>query len=633
MTTKADAALAYASWGWHVLPVLPNAKTPATRHGVNDATTDPEQIRRWWQENPDYNVGIAAGAVSGLIVCDIDPRNGGNDGWRDWLDANGDHDDDGPCQLTAGGGQHWLFAYVDGVRSCKLEQGVDLLSDGRYFLAFPSEINGNTYEWEASSDPFDGVAPATLKTRWLNAMQAQRKSVVPAANGNLIQGNRNSGLTALGGAMRSFGMAEAEILAALTVINETRCEIPLPTSEVSQIARSVARYEPEADVAASVAIGSDAAEAIIAAERAKSADYYLTRATSYLLQPSPLEWVVKSWLPDNGVSMVFGESGGGKTMMMLDVACHIATGKPWRGLRTKAGVVVYLAGEGHYGLRQRVAAWCRHHGVDRIDDLLITNKAIEADAPNAAVTIIRAIREIVPDGERIAYIILDTVAAHMGGDDNLTRDSNKLLGQLNIVASAFSAGVAIIHHVGHSADAKARARGSSNWKAAVDAAILVSKKEDKRIEICSTKMKDAEDPKPLYGRLQSVPLGWVDEDGEEIKGAVLVEEEAPPEGQTEKKEKPESDIQKDIRKFNNAWVWAGADEQDGMPFLSRSDLIDYLVKREGLTLSTAKTYAQESKRGRMIYNLLTSEIISAYQTGWIICDNVTASTLFVRKKI
>jgi hypothetical protein len=221
----------------------------------------------------------------------------------------------------------------------------------------------------------------------------------------------------------------------------------------------------------------------------------------------------------------------------------------------------------------------------------------------------------------------------MGGDDNLTRDSNKLLGQLNIVASAFSAGVAIIHHVGHSADAKARARGSSNWKAAVDAAILVSKKEDKRIEICSTKMKDAEDPKPLYGRLQSVPLGWVDEDGEEIKGAVLVEEEAPPEGQTEKKEKPESDIQKDIRKFNNAWVWAGADEQDGMPFLSRSDLIDYLVKREGLTLSTAKTYAQESKRGRMIYNLLTSEIISAYQTGWIICDNVTASTLFVRKKI
>lgn len=623
MTTKADAALAYASWGWHVLPVLPNAKTPATRHGVNDATTDPEQIRRWWQENPDYNVGIAAGAVSGLIVCDIDPRNGGNDGWRDWLDANGDHDDDGPCQLTAGGGQHWLFAYVDGVRSCKLEQGVDLLSDGRYFLAFPSEINGNSYEWEASSDPFDGVAPATLKTRWLNAMQAQRKSVVPAANGNLIQGNRNSGLTALGGAMRSFGMAEAEILAALTVINETRCEIPLPTSEVSQIARSVARYEPEADVAASVAIGSDAAEAIIAAERAKSADYYLTRATSYLGQPSPLPWVVKGWIPDNSISMVFGESGGGKTMMMLDVACHIATGKPWRGLRTKAGVVVYLAGEGHYGLRQRVAAWCRHHGVDRIDDLLITNKAIDIDAYNSSSQIIRAVRELVPEDEQIAYIIVDTLNAHMENDENSSKDARRFLNQLAIVSSVFRAGVAIVHHVGNSVDAKGRARGSSAWKASVDSSILVQRQDDGTIEVSCTKMKDAEMPQPLHGKMQSVALGWFDEDGEEIKGAVFAEAQ-PGEQQTKKKEPQAAG---DIRRLGNAWRRGNREIIEGKPFVSKEDIISYLINHEGTKESTAKVYAKESASGRIIYNLLAAEIITSHPGGWLVVDPGTAAQM------
>ena len=55
MTTKAEAALTYASWGWHVIPVVPNGKVPATQHGVKDATIDPEQITRWWAQNPDFH--------------------------------------------------------------------------------------------------------------------------------------------------------------------------------------------------------------------------------------------------------------------------------------------------------------------------------------------------------------------------------------------------------------------------------------------------------------------------------------------------------------------------------------------------------------------------------------------------
>jgi putative DNA primase/helicase len=52
-------------------------KHPITQHGVNDATTDRNRIRNWWAESPDANIGIAAGSESGIIVLDIDPRNGG----------------------------------------------------------------------------------------------------------------------------------------------------------------------------------------------------------------------------------------------------------------------------------------------------------------------------------------------------------------------------------------------------------------------------------------------------------------------------------------------------------------------------------------------------------------------------
>ena len=161
--TTTDAALGYAALGWRVLPILADSKAPATQHGVHDATTDPDTIRNWFDGNA-YNIAIAAGRDSGIVVFDVDPRNGGEDGWAEWLQNNGGLDA-GAVQLTAGGGTHHIAIYDESIRSCKLAQGVDLLSDGRYFLVYPSVINGRGYEWEASSDPFDGAAPAPVPPR------------------------------------------------------------------------------------------------------------------------------------------------------------------------------------------------------------------------------------------------------------------------------------------------------------------------------------------------------------------------------------------------------------------------------------------------------------------------------------
>jgi DNA-binding MarR family transcriptional regulator len=63
------AALQNAAMGLPVLPLRAGTKIPATNRGVYDATTDPEQIRRWWQRWPNANVGIACG---GILVTDLD---------------------------------------------------------------------------------------------------------------------------------------------------------------------------------------------------------------------------------------------------------------------------------------------------------------------------------------------------------------------------------------------------------------------------------------------------------------------------------------------------------------------------------------------------------------------------------
>src|SRR5258708_1597587 len=63
------AALAYAELGYPVLPCVANQKRPATFNGFKDATTDPEQIEKWWRMWPMANVAIR---TDGLLVLDID---------------------------------------------------------------------------------------------------------------------------------------------------------------------------------------------------------------------------------------------------------------------------------------------------------------------------------------------------------------------------------------------------------------------------------------------------------------------------------------------------------------------------------------------------------------------------------
>jgi hypothetical protein len=57
-----------------VFPLIPGNKTPATKHGKDDATTDLRVIRSWWRRNPNYNIGLVCGVI--FDVLDIDIKDG-----------------------------------------------------------------------------------------------------------------------------------------------------------------------------------------------------------------------------------------------------------------------------------------------------------------------------------------------------------------------------------------------------------------------------------------------------------------------------------------------------------------------------------------------------------------------------
>jgi hypothetical protein len=150
------AALGYAARGWFVFPLhTPVAggcscrntkcnsvgKQPRTKNGFLDATTDQGQIRQWWSKWPDANIGIRTGSVSGLLVVDVDEKNGKHGGEN--LAAIAAPFGGLPATPTAttGSGQHLFFRHPDAAvrgSASKLADGVDVRADGGYVVAAPS---------------------------------------------------------------------------------------------------------------------------------------------------------------------------------------------------------------------------------------------------------------------------------------------------------------------------------------------------------------------------------------------------------------------------------------------------------------------------------------------------------------
>jgi hypothetical protein len=153
--TLQESALSYARQGWPVFPIWPirdgrcacgkDCGRDAGKHpigrlapkGFQDATTDEATITHWWTDMPDANIGIATGAVSGLVVLDVD----GEGGEASLAALEREH---GPLPETptvlTGKGRHLYFSHpgVAVPSRVHVAPGLDVRGDGGYVVAPPS---------------------------------------------------------------------------------------------------------------------------------------------------------------------------------------------------------------------------------------------------------------------------------------------------------------------------------------------------------------------------------------------------------------------------------------------------------------------------------------------------------------
>jgi putative DNA primase/helicase len=233
-------AVEYRRRGWSPIPIKERSKEPnllELQPYLNRKATK-EELDAWrWS-----GVGIVTGPVSGVLVLDVDGPEGEAE-----LKKHGHPVT--PMVRTASGGLHLYFKHpAQHVRTgIRVAPGLDVKASGGYVVAPPSVgSNGRTYEWIVSPEEAELADPP----QWLMVLLERERSKGPAPEiGERIPpGGRNDVLTSLAGTMRRRGMGEAEILAALRVTNEERCQPPLENEEVEKIAASVARYAPADNV-------------------------------------------------------------------------------------------------------------------------------------------------------------------------------------------------------------------------------------------------------------------------------------------------------------------------------------------------------------------------------------------------
>ncbi len=243
-------ALAYLRRGLAVVPLRPRDKVPLVPwRRFQRERPSPLRVRRWLARWPEANLGVVTGAVSGLVVLDVDPRHGGDEALAA-LEA-----EFGPLPETVevetgGGGRHLWFRHPGLAVPTRvgLRPGLDLRGEGALVVVPPSlHPNGRPYVFEVDHDLTDRE-PAPLPA-WLFrlATGAGARTGRPMAHWRRLvvegvdEGTRNTTLASLAGHLLRRGVDPAVVEELLQCWNRVRCRPPLPATEVRRVVVSILR--------------------------------------------------------------------------------------------------------------------------------------------------------------------------------------------------------------------------------------------------------------------------------------------------------------------------------------------------------------------------------------------------------
>lgn len=233
-----------------------------------------------------------------------------------------------------------------------------------------------------------------------------------------------------------------------------------------------------------------------------------------------MRWVVKSLLPTQGLAIMYGQSGTGKTFLMLDLLLAIACSDEWFGHSITNTSVCYVCLEGASGIRQRIDAWEKAKGRPAPSNFrIITNSFTLTDKKD----INDLAAAIIEGGSSGGVIAIDTLnAATPRMDENSSKEMGNAIDNLRLLQRLTSGLIMTSHHTGK--DERQGMRGHSSLHGAIDVQIYLKGTKSSR-SWSLQKIRDYENGETHNFKLAIHELG-LDEDGE-VTTSCTIESDTP----------------------------------------------------------------------------------------------------------
>jgi hypothetical protein len=220
-------------------------------------------------------------------------------------------------------------------------------------------------------------------------------------------------------------------------------------------------------------------------------------------------YLIDDVLVGGTVAMIFGAPGDGKTFVTLDMSISIASGRPWNGLHTERGGVLYFCLEGGAGFRNRVRAAAQKGLLGPGDPFEFCTDSIDIRSADAHTKILADVKAMeAKHGTKVRLIVIDTLAvATAGGNENTSEDMGAALLQVGEAVKASGAAALLVHHPG-----KDRSRGARGWSGIggnIDTIIETERSGNLRT-LHVRKQKDGIEGQTYSFELETVTLGYTE---------------------------------------------------------------------------------------------------------------------------
>lgn len=470
--SKLQAALAWASRGFPVFPLVPNGKQPVFEDTWHEqSTTDPALIRSMWTDpvlrtEHDFNIGVDC---TGRIVVDIDVKEG-KDGYNQYMQLGGTFNT--LVVQTTSGGFHCYFEGPD-CANVNIAKDIEIRSYHGYVVAPGSTINGVPYTVVNDVEPSwidlnveRLLSPVRTRKELQSDIELDSPANVQAGINFLqttpiaIEGQRGDETTFITAArlVRELGLSTYTAFELMRDHWNDRCEPPWQLDELLGKVENASNY-------GTAELGRLDPSVLFSAVSVEPPPGIFQQVATGLwgnaVDPASTPtrpWLIERLLMIGHVSMIGAAGSAGKSSIGLATAAHLSLGIEFAGytVHRRGKVIVYNGEDDVAEQSRRLQAVCMSYNLDYnevkqniilLDYTMIDLKLVvrngRAASRNEAV--INSFVELAEADDVVAAILDPLIDLHEC-DEGVSTEMNLVMRSLQELSKRANIAVLVMHH-------------------------------------------------------------------------------------------------------------------------------------------------------------------------------------------